>query len=224
MQKRGLFFVSLLVVFVILAGVSAENGTSNASTTATDDTTEDTSNASTTATDTDSSTPEPQGTETLQQSAGITPDSRLYFVEDKILSKFRDDSSNREKKIAELRAMVQAGNYEGARVALGHYKGYADRLEKEVDPENKEEAQRSAAAIRNAIAEIESQIPAENRKEFVDDINEKERSIATAAEIASKIKDICESLSKLDPDKYSRTCKTAEDAPQWQKKLDKDLT
>ena len=223
MQKRSLFFISLLVVFVILAGVSAENGTSNASTNTADDASEVTSNAST-ATDTDSSAPEPQGTETLQHGAGITPDSRLYFVEDKILSKFRDDSSNREKKIAELRAMVQAGNYEAARVALGNYKEYADRLEKEVDPENKEEAQRSAAAIRNVIAEIESQIPAGDRKEFVDDINEKEKGIATAAEIAGKIKDLCESLSKLDPDQYSRTCKTAEDAPQWQKKLDKDLT
>ena len=42
----------------------------------------------------------------LQQEAGITPDSWLYFVEDAVLSKFRDEIENREKKVAEVKQMI----------------------------------------------------------------------------------------------------------------------
>ena len=160
----------------------------------------------------------------LERGAGITPDSNFYFIEDSILSKFRDDLANREKKIAEIREMVKEGKIEEAKIALERYNTYADSLEKEVDPAKKDEAQRSAAAIRNAIKEIESQIPESDKKEFVDNVLDKEKSISTAAEIAGKIKDLCEQLSGLDPLEYSRVCSVGGDSPNWQKKLDKKLT
>ncbi len=155
---------------------------------------------------------------------GITPDSTLYFVEDAILTRFRGDLDNVEKKAAEIKAMIQAGKIEEARVALARFNQYADRIEKEVSPENQEEAKRIAAAIRNAINEIESEIPDSDREEFIDNVLDKSKRIETAAEIATKIKELCETLAKLDPDQYSRTCKTGDDAPRWQKRLDKDLT
>ncbi|MDO8563889.1 MAG: hypothetical protein Q7R87_02685 [Nanoarchaeota archaeon] len=160
----------------------------------------------------------------LSESAGITPDSSFYFVEDSILTKFRDDSSNREKKIAEVKAMINEGKIAEARTALAKYKEFADRLEKEVSPDKQEEAKRSAEAIRAVISEIESEIPEADKEDFVDSVVESEKRIETAAEIASKIKDLCETLAKIDPDQYSRTCKSGEDSPAWQKKLDKDLT
>ncbi|MEK6910785.1 MAG: hypothetical protein AABW82_03350 [Nanoarchaeota archaeon] len=160
----------------------------------------------------------------LSESAGITPDSAFYFVEDSILTKFRDDSSNREKKIAEVREMINEGKIEEAKRALAKYKEFADRLEKEVSPDKQEEAKRSAEAIRAVISEIESEIPEADKESFVDSVVESEKRIETAAEIASKIKDLCETLAKIDPDQYSRTCKSGEDSPAWQKKLDKDLT
>ncbi|MEK6842281.1 MAG: hypothetical protein AABX84_00540, partial [Nanoarchaeota archaeon] len=46
----------------------------------------------------------------------------------------------------------------------------------------------------------------------------------TSSEIASKIKELCEQLSKLDPLEYSRVCGTGDDSPDWKKRLDKDLT
>ncbi len=155
--------------------------------------------------------------------AGITPDSAFYFVEESILSKFRSDLSNVEKKAAEIKEMIEQGKITEARIALARYNEFADRLEKEIDPENQEEAKRIAAAIRNSVAEISSQIPDADKEEF-NSIVEKSDKIKTAAEIAGKIKELCETLSKLDPLQYESTCKTGDDAPKWQKKLDKELT
>ncbi len=156
--------------------------------------------------------------------AGITPDSAFYFVEDSILSRFRDELGNKEKKIAEIREMISKGNIEAARKALEKYKEYADELEKEVDPEKREEARRSAAAIRNALREIESEIPEDARGEFVDDVLEREGKIVTAVEIASKIRELCRTLSELDPSEYGRVCRAGDDAPKWQKRLHSELT
>ena len=160
----------------------------------------------------------------LERGAGITPDSGFYFVEDSVLSKFRDDSGNREKKIAEIRAMVTEGNYEAARKALSKYKGFADEFEKEVDPEKRQEARRSAAAIRNTIHGLEDDIPEEYHSEFVDEILDNEERIVTAVEIAGKIRDLCKTLASLDPNEYARVCSSNEDSPDWQKRLDKDLS
>ena len=160
----------------------------------------------------------------LSVGAGITPDSTFYFVEDQILSRFRDDLTNREKKIAEIEVMVKEGNIEAAEESLERYRRYAERSEENIAPDEKDEALRSAAAIRNAIREIEDEIPSEDKKDFVDDVLDKEEEIKTAAEIAAKIKDLCETLSKIDPKKYAQTCKTDDDAPKWHRDLDKKLT
>ena len=160
----------------------------------------------------------------LSLTAGITPDSNFYFVEDKILSQFRGDLENREKKIAEMREMVKEGKIDEAKISLSRYRNYADNVEKNVEPQDKEEAQRSSAAIKNTLKEIEDDVPQEDQNEFINDINEQEDDIATAAELASKIKELCETLSKLDPEQYALTCKTKEDAPKWQKELDIELT
>ncbi len=160
----------------------------------------------------------------LQATPGITPDSPLYFI-DEFFEQFASDLENREEKIAEIKAMVAEGKIEEAKIALEKYKGYADALEKEVAPDDREEAERSAKAIRKAIVEIGNDIPEGERDDFVEVI-EKEKNIQLAAEIAVKIKELCVQLSALDPLEYARVCRTSIDdnAPQWQKKLDKDLT
>ena len=160
----------------------------------------------------------------MKYDSGITPDNFFYFVEDNILTRFRDELANREKKIAEIREMINQGKLDDARTALDRYKNYAEELEKEIDPEKKQIAEESAARIRKALQEIE--IPPGDRKEFVDDVLDKEKAIVTAAEIAGKIKDLCTQLSNLDPAEYSRVCRTEDDSetPRWQRELDKDLT
>ena len=90
------------------------------------------------------------------------------------------------------------------------YKKYAVRLEEESDPRQRDESRRSAAAIQNALREIESEIPEDQREEFIDDVIEQEDSIVTAVKIADKIQQLCGELSKVDFDEYARVCKVGD--------------
>ncbi|MBI2451623.1 hypothetical protein HYV50_00930 [Candidatus Pacearchaeota archaeon] len=161
--------------------------------------------------------------EELEISPGISPDSSFYFI-DEFFNRFGSSIGNREEKIAETKAMIQSGKIEEAREALEGYKKYADKLEKEVSPEERKEARKSAAAIHRALKEIESEIPEDEREEFIDDIRKKENAILTAAEIANKIKELCQTLSKLDPTEFYRVCKSEDNSPRWHKDLFNDLT
>mgnify|MGYP001620043338 FL=1 len=159
----------------------------------------------------------------LGSDGGMTPDSNFYFI-DEFFDRFGDEVKVREEKIAEIREMIKEGKIEAARIALERYGEYADRLEKDSDPQKSEEIKRSAAAIKQAINELKDEISEEEEEEFVDVIIEKEKSIVTSSEIASKIKELCEKLSSLDPVEYSRTCKSGEDSLEWQRNLDRKLT
>ncbi|MEK6882880.1 MAG: hypothetical protein AABY22_24870 [Nanoarchaeota archaeon] len=155
--------------------------------------------------------------------AGIAPDSALYGV-DEFFDQFGDELEVREEKVSEIKEMVEAGDIESARAALENYKEQTGELEKEVAPERRDEARRSAAVIKRTLEEIEEKIPEGEREKFVDDVIDKERKIVTSVEIASKIKDLCEQLSGLDPLEYSRICNIDNDSPEWQKRLDRQLT
>ncbi len=160
----------------------------------------------------------------LEQGAGITPDSAFYFI-DKFFDRFGSDLANKEERVAEIKAMIQAGKTEEAKEALRRYQEYAKKVEAEIDPEQQNEVRRSAVAIKKTIEEIEGSIPEENKEEF-NEIIASEGRIAVAAKVANKIKELCESLSKLDPLQYEQVCKTKEgdDAPRWQRRLDQKLT
>lgn len=215
MKNKGLFLFSLVFFSILLVTSVFVLATEHNLTSETDSAAES---------QTEKSDVEFDENAELEQGEGITPDSALYFVESGILEKFRNEITNREKKIAEIRAMVREGKTEEARIALERYKKHADNLEREVSPEQREEARRSASAIHNTLREIESEIPEGDRGEFVDDVIESERRIITASEIASKIKELCESLAQLDPSEYSRVCNSGDDSPEWHKQLDRDLT
>ena len=159
----------------------------------------------------------------LEVSAGTTPDSFLYFI-DEFFDRFGTDLQIREEKIAEIKAMIQEGKIEEAKEALERYKEHAEELEREVTPEEEAEARRSASAIHNTLIEIEDEIPDEDRDDFFNDIIDREGRIFNAAQIAGKIRELCETLSELDPVAYEQTCKTDDDSPQWHRNLDRDLT
>ncbi len=153
----------------------------------------------------------------------MTPDSPFYFI-DEFFDKFGDDFDNREEKIAEINAMIKEGKIEEARESLENYKKHTENIERGIDPEKRNEARKSVAAVKRSLNEIENEVSESEKREFVDDILEKEESIVTAVEIADKIKNLCEQLSKLDPSSYYETCKSGDDSPIWQKKLDRKLT
>jgi len=171
-------------------------------------------------------------TEELEVDAGLTPDSAFYFI-DEFFDRFGSDLEVREEKIAEMRAVADAcgGGDESAcdslRKSFEKYKEHADVFEREVTPEQREEAERSSKAIRGVlIREIAQNAPPTLKDELVREVIGKEKDIFNAAEIASKIKELCEALSELDPLEYSRVCRIGDDAdaPDWHRALDRDLT
>ncbi len=154
---------------------------------------------------------------------GIAPDSSLYFI-DQFFDQFGDELTVKEERVAEIKLMVENEDYESAKIALEGYYDYAEKLEQEVSPERKEEVIESAALIEQVLNDLESQIHEDYKEEFVDDIINQESDIATAAEIADKINELCRELSELDPVQYYEICKTDDDSPKWLQELDEDLT
>jgi len=157
------------------------------------------------------------------RSGGLAPDSAFYFV-DEFFDGFSGDLENREEKVAEIEEMIYEDKFKEAKEALDQYYVYAENLENEVDPDDLWEAKKSSMTIEKTLYELENEIPEEYKDDFVKEIVIKEGNIRTAAEISSKIKELCIELAELDPVQYSRTCKSDGDAPKWKKDLDKDLT
>lgn len=157
-------------------------------------------------------------------SAGTTPDSIFYFI-DEFFDRFGDDLNIREEKIAEIKAMIEEGNIEAAREALKGYKKRVQELKDEIDPDRRKDARRSAVRIKKALKDVERNLREEDKKEFVDDILEDEKSILIAAEISHKIRELCNDLHDLGAwDEFERVCKTDDDGPRWQKDFYESLT
>ena len=154
-------------------------------------------------------------------SGGIGPDSPLYFLDEAFAKVFGE---NREEKIAEVITMIEKEDYDSARIAMKKYKDNVNMHVKKASPENKEAAKKEAVHIHRVLKKVENKIPIEYKEEFIDQVIESEKGLVTAVEIASKIEELCKSLANLDPVKYSNVCKTNDESPKWQKKLDKDLT
>ncbi len=160
--------------------------------------------------------------ENFNKKPGMTPDSAFYFI-DKFFDKFGNDLAVREERIAEIKAMVEAGNHEAAKEALMEYSELVEEIKHEVSPGEKDEAVRSAAVIRKTMRALEKEIPNEEKEEFLGVVDE-ETSIAAAAEIATKINSLCGELSELDPSLFYDSCKVGDEGPKWQKKMYKELT
>ncbi len=157
--------------------------------------------------------------------AGITPDSPFYFI-DEFFERVGNDPEKareyREEKLAELKAMAAEKNKDAAEKALTKAQEYGEILEKEVTPEMKDKVNKNAAAIEGVLEQAAEELP--ELKEEIKVKLEQEQRIAFAAEVSTKIKQLCETLAKLDPQQYAETCKTKEDSPAWQKKQDQQLT
>jgi len=141
-----------------------------------------------------------------------------------ILQNFRGELENRERRVGDIRKHIKNGDFEKARKSLKEYWKYVEGLEEEIDPEKRDEARMSAARIRKALKEIESEIPEGDREEFIDDIINNEEGIITAVEISSKIKELCSQLAELDPSEFERVCNIDDNAPKWKKKKYKEWT
>ena len=163
----------------------------------------------------------------LRVDPGILPDSPFYvidtFLEERLVGNNPERALEyREEKIAEASVMAEEKKAEEAKIALEHASEYRQILEKEVTPDMEQQAKESSAAATEVLKEISNDLP--ELEEDVQDHLEEEKRVALAAEVSTKIKDLCSTLAKLDPVAYAQTCKTSEDSPQWQQQEDEELT
>ncbi|MSS75273.1 hypothetical protein EXS73_03630, partial [Candidatus Pacearchaeota archaeon] len=152
----------------------------------------------------------------FETDAGIGPDSIFYGIDTFLDDTFGDPLEVREERAAELAEALEAEDEESATEAKEGYDASADEVEAEITPEDEERATQSARAIQGHLKRFDHA--------FARDVDAREERIATAAEVSSMIKELCTKLAKLDPDEYSRTCRTDDKAPQWQQKMHKALT
>ncbi|MEE9525795.1 MAG: hypothetical protein V3V78_04290, partial [Candidatus Woesearchaeota archaeon] len=102
---------------------------------------------------------------------------------------------------------------------------YNKIIQKEVTPDLDIRVRGSSKATKEVLESFELEGDEwEDIGESIDENIKNEDKIALAAKISNKIKGLCEALSALDPLEYSKLCKTDDDAPEWQKKLDEKLT
>lgn len=168
----------------------------------------------------------------LSGKAGLTPDSSFYFLESMVENILVGDDPKaalayKEEKILELQEMVDSDNSQGAQVALERVKKYNEIIKKEVSPDIEKEVRESSKAVKVILDSFEGEIEGrewEDVQSQIDDNLKLEDKIALAAKVSSQIKDLCEALSGLDPLQYSQVCKTDDDAPEWKRELDRDLT
>ncbi|MBS3065794.1 hypothetical protein J4229_01985 [Candidatus Pacearchaeota archaeon] len=233
------FLLSIILIFVLVSGfVLAEESASTSTTPATSGSsqTETTSDSSATSAESESDDLKTEEMEITEEEfsagGGITPGSILDPL-DNFFDGFQNPAEVREEKVAEMRELSQgcgAGDQKACEFmekSFERYKTYAEEFKNEISPEEKEYAKRSSNAIRSVmIREIAQNVPPEQKDEFVREVIAIEKDISTAAEVASKIKELCTQLAELDPFEYKRVCKTegSSDAPRWKKELDEKLT
>jgi hypothetical protein len=168
----------------------------------------------------------------LEGSAGMTPDSALYFLESFMEGILVGDDPEaalkyKEEKILELKEMIESGDEEAAEKALKLVEKYNAILQKEVSPELDERVRASSKAVKIILEKIEFGLEGnqwDDVREAIDQNMKEEDKIALAAKISNKIAGLCKALSALDPLQYSQVCKSDDDAPNWKKDLDRELT
>jgi len=168
----------------------------------------------------------------LQQDAGLTPDDVLYFVDDFAESVLVGDNPEKaleykEEKIAEAKQMIEEGKVEEAKESLQKAEEHSEILEREVSPEIEKRTRESSKAVKEVFDDLGDAVEGEEWSEVrerIEEQSEVEDKIALAAKISSQVKELCQTLSKLDPVEYSRVCSIEKSGPKWQRNLDKELT
>ena len=157
--------------------------------------------------------------EELGVGAGILPGSAFEF--------FDGFSESREEKVAEMEVLSRQcseGDQEACSyldVSFEKYIEYADEFEREVSPQEKEEAERTSQAIRGImVREIAQNVDPTKKDELIRAVVQKEKDISDAVNIAAEIESLCTKLVELgEVEKAKEVCNLDEEgeAPEWLK-------
>ncbi len=217
-----------MLVFSLIIFVAAQNESSPNSIEQTSVPDSDTTSGSTTNSDVTSTTTETE----FNVDPGMTPDNPLYFVKDTyqriVVGNDPEKALDyREQKIAEAKAMVEKGNPGAAEKSLDRALKYGDIVEKEVSPDIKDKVNESMGKVQDAINDMKKNTEGEQWKDVnvgFDNNIEQGKNVGTAAELSAKIKELCETLAKLDPLQYADSCKPKGNSPNWIKEQNTQLT
>ncbi len=157
--------------------------------------------------------------EELGASAGLLPGSPFAFLDG--ISESREEKVAEMKELSELCSKGDSGACGNIDVSLEKYREYAGDFEREVSPEEKEEAERTSRAIRGAIVrDIAQNVDPTKKDELIREVVQTEKDIELAANIASQIEDLCTKLVEIgETEKAYEVCNLEEDgdAPEWLK-------
>lgn len=222
MKKEFFMFIFLSLIFLNIIFVAAQDNSQNplAAEIATE-TNPDTIGAT--------SSEETEEKPEFNVDPGITPDNPFYFFDNLVESVSVGNDPEKalemkEEKIAEARVMIEEGKTEEAGMVLDKALQYGDIIEKEVSPELKREIQERSQTVQYVLEDLRDKTENIEIKEKFDKNLEKEKKIESAAELVSKISELCDALAKLDPLQYADTCRPKGNSPKWQKEKDKELT
>ncbi|HLC90561.1 MAG TPA: hypothetical protein VJI15_02230 [Candidatus Nanoarchaeia archaeon] len=166
----------------------------------------------------------------LEGEAGLTPDSSFYVLENLVESVLVGDDpvkalEYKEEKILELQEMVDQGDEEAAEKVLERVEKYNEIIKREVSPDMEKQVRESSKAVKGILEGLDLEGDEwEDIQEKVDENAKEEDKIALAAKVSKKISELCEALSSLDPLEYSKVCRTGDEAPQWKRDQDRELT
>jgi hypothetical protein len=209
MKAKSFIFVSLiLAVFIFsLAFVIAQNETNSDS----------------------SQLAVNESEKTLDVNPGMTPDNPLYFIKDiyeriTVGSNPETALAYKEEKIAEARAMIDEGKTDEANRVLDRAMQYGDIVERETNPDITDKVQESSEVVTNTLENLAETITDSDLKEKINETISNEQQISTAAELAAKISELCDTLAKINPLQYADSCKPKTNSPKWVKEQDNQLT
>ena len=169
--------------------------------------------------------------EIVEESAGMTPDSPFYFV-DEIVDKIEIATAEGEEK-AEVAANIAAEKVAEAKLmsdknltsetlrALGNA-NVSSLVEGEVSPELKELTQEKMEFIKKLLAEMEQTIPEDLSaiQALIDAQQTQAEKNKIAAELAEKIGDFCDKLAQEDYSLMEAEPRcNPEQAPEWLKEF-----
>jgi len=166
----------------------------------------------------------------IEDKAGTTPDSPFYFVDEiveDITLALKDGEEKAEyameiaeEKVAEAKLMAEKNKSSETGEALTKAKDISKIIEEEVSPGLEQETEEKMEFIKKILEEMEKEIPADwdEIKDLIDSQQSQAEKNQVAANLATKIGDLCEKLAMQDWEMMENEPRCNPDnAPDWLK-------
>ncbi len=236
MQKESVLILSIFLIAILAFSVHAQE---SSETVDSPETTDDVSveqepiqeDSTTDETQTEESTDlleevsEEYSDASLEVEAGSTPGQFGYFI-DEFLDSFGNEADVMAEKFAEIKKLLNEGKKDEARVALKNFRDYANKVQENASPEERDKLRKYVAAINNELSFLRGQ----GHDDFVSEIESSARNVLSAMELVKVIEGACKNLASLAVSdfeaqkQFENLCKPSESSSRWHKEYYESLT